>query len=202
MPHDEQSKNQDDKKGKDPEVILDRRKTVDRRRVNLTIRQRPFPLAWGLSTLALLVAIFVIVQLQFNASADEALQAERERNDEAVYNAHYATYEEVVKVYDAALADNRACLNAIEVRDTYRKIFDGVSELFQLQADMPVSLFPESEAALQYQLTITKGIVELIQMPVEEGLPPRKIEDCKPIPTEKPKPPVKPQSLIDRETNE
>lgn len=160
---------------KKDEKISDQRSGWDRRMSTRSILRRPFPLVWGLLSFVLLVAFAVITQVQFNSA-----------NAEDIYQSNLRTYEAELKVYENAVRENRDCKNAVATRDTYRRIFDGIGDLFQIQANLPVSLFPESIAALEYQQTITQGIIDLIEDPVEAGLPPRDVADCPKVPTSEP----------------
>ena len=95
--------------------------------------KRPFPLAWGLASLFLLVAFAAVTQLQFNRISDDKI---------------YAVEIDSFEVeHDAWLVATRAyedCKESIETRATYRQIFSGVEDLFKQTADLPASLFPAS----------------------------------------------------------
>ena len=134
--------------------------------------RRPFPIMWGLASLALFALFAVVTQLQFSRV-----------NSEKIYQARLETYYSDIRAYDTAMNAHNTCVDSIDVRETYREIFTGVSELFQKGADLPVQLFPDSHEALEYQSSMSSSIIELISTPVAEGLPPKLIEDCPPAPT-------------------
>lgn len=140
--------------------------------------RRPFPLIWGIAALALFVAFAVVTQFQFNRI-----------NADKIYEARLDTYESDMRAYQVALLAQETCLDTIEVRETYRSIFSGIENMFQTTADLPTQLLPESEVAVEYRETLTADIERYITKPVEEGLPPKKVEDCPGAPTNKPEKP-------------
>lgn len=142
------------------------------------IRQ-PFPLRWGLASLALFALFAVATQIQFSRiSADK------------LFDARMDTYQSDVEAYEAAEKSIEECITLIKVRETYRTIFTGISDLFVRTADLPVELFPTSGPARIYQEALKQEIDNLITQPVENGLPPRLLKDCPKLPENKP---VKPE---------
>lgn len=141
--------------------------------------RRPFPLRWGIAALALFALFAVATQLQFSRISNEK-----------IYQARLDTFRSDERAYDTAVKAHEDCLEAIETRETYRGIFDGVAELFSQTADLPVELFPNSPEAFEYQRQLASAVNELITQPVEEGLPPRVESDCPQIPKNKPVKPV------------
>ena len=73
--------------------------------------------------------------------------------------------------------------------ETYRGIFEGISHLFEMTATLPVDLLPTSETAVIYRDKLLRGIEELITIPVAEGLPPKLLDECPPMPVERPERP-------------
>lgn len=137
--------------------------------------RRPFPLGWGIAALLLMVGFAVITQLQFNdVSADN------------LYQARLDTYNEAVKLFESQERLHDDCVASIPVRESYRKIFGGISTVLDLVGQLPADIFPQSEEALAYQEELSKAVVELIDAPVESELPPKSIVDCPPAPTEEP----------------
>lgn len=136
---------------------------------------RPFPLRWGLAALLLFGLFAVVTQLQFS----------RLSNDK-IYAARMDTYRAAERSYDVAIRANADCIGTIKTRETYREIFNGIRELFRQSADLPLELFPTSKEALAYQLQLSASIVDLIEVPVNENLPPKLEKDCPPIPVDKP----------------
>jgi len=131
--------------------------------------KRPFPLAWGLASLVLFLAFAVVTQLQFKRVYDDKL-----------YSVEMDSYYIEHDAWKVATKAHEDCKTAIETRETYRSIFDGIESLFKQTADLPVSIFPVSEEAILYQSSLREDIAELISTPVEEGLPPRQLSDCPP----------------------
>lgn len=136
---------------------------------------RPFPLLWGIASLALFFAFAVVTQLQFARIADDK-----------IFDARMDVYFSDVRAYDVAVKANIDCLTSIETRETYRGIFSGVSDLFQKTADLPVQFFPLSREAVEYQSSLTQGIQDLISTPVEEKLPPKNAAECPQPPPQEP----------------
>lgn len=139
---------------------------------------RPFPLRWGLAALALFATFAVVTQIQFSRVADEK-----------IYQARLDTFRSDERAYDVALKAHSDCIASIDIRETYRTIFGGVSALFQKTADLPAQLFPGSPATLAYQEELTRDIITLITEPVKEGLPPKEASECPKVPPEPPKRP-------------
>ena len=139
---------------------------------------RPFPLVWGIAALALFLCFAVVTQLQFNRI-----------NEQKFEEAKIAAYENAQKAYDVAIAAHDSCVRSIQIRETYKSIFGGIEHMFQTTADLPVSLFPDSENAKAYQKTLTSDIESYITEPVLQGLPPIEVEDCPLLPTDKPERP-------------
>lgn len=141
--------------------------------------KRPFPLLWGLLSLALFGVFAVITQVQFNRISDSK-----------IYAARLDTYRSDERAYDAATQAHYDCIGSIETREIYRGIFTGIGTLFQEYAALPGQLFPLSTEAQEYQRQLAEQIDIEITDPLSENLPPKKPEDCPPLPTDVP---VKPQ---------
>lgn len=141
--------------------------------------KRPFPLLWGVLTLALFGAFAVVTQLQFNRISDHK-----------IYEARLDTYHSDEKAYDTAVKAHYDCITSIETRETYRGIFTGIGTLFQDYAALPGQLFPLSTEAQEYQRQLQEAIDNRITNPLAENLPPKLPEECPPLPAEKP---VRPQ---------
>ncbi len=141
---------------------------------------RPFALGWGLAALLLFTIFAVLTQLQFNKISDDRL-----------FEAEMQTYNVQKEAYEVAEKANADCLNTIERQEATRVIYTGIADLFQLSADLPVALLPESQTARAYQETLSAGIEEKIHDPVAQGLPVRYPSDCPPVPANKPVRPTK-----------
>ena len=141
--------------------------------------RRPFPLMWGLVSLALFGVFAAVTLLEFSRI-----------NSEKIYQARLDAYYSDLRVYDTAVDAHNTCIDSIAVRETYRNLFAGVSSLFQKSADLPVQLFPDSKEALAYQSSMSVSIIELISTPVAEGLPSKEPGDCPDMPANVP---VKPE---------
>lgn len=142
--------------------------------------KRPFPLLWGLASLGLLFAFAIVTQFQFSQQADDdifAVEMDAYDNELIAYNVAVKAYED--------------CLTSIEVRETYREIFDGVETAFNATADLPPNLLPDSEVARQYQEYLRFVVQEEINKPVAEGLQPKQEADCPQVPENKPVKPTK-----------
>jgi hypothetical protein len=140
--------------------------------------RRPIPLFWGLLAFTLFVGFVVVTKIQFDRIADDK-----------IFEARMESYENSLKVYEAATQAHDTCVATIEVRETYRNLFNGIEEMFEKTANLPVDLLPESQVAVSYQQAMLNDIVMLITIPVEEGLPPRRVEDCPQLPTDIPERP-------------
>lgn len=142
--------------------------------------RRPFPLRWGLAAMGLFTFFAIVTQLQFSKISNEK-----------IYEARIETYESDLRAYEAAVEANEDCINTIQVREVYRRIFDGTSDLFKKVADLTVELglSPGNERLIQYQNELRASIDELITGPVEEGLPRKHPLTCPAIPAQKPTPP-------------
>lgn len=121
----------------------------------------------------------VVTQIQFNQLADDK-----------IFEARLDTYATDLRAYDSAVQAHETCVNSINVRETYRGIFDGISDMFQRTADLPIELFPESAGAAAYQAALTAEIEENITNPVEQNLQPIQEKDCPPLPTQVPERPT------------
>lgn len=142
------------------------------------LMRRPFPLVWGLASLALFVVFAFITIYQFNQISNDKL-----------HDAQLKQYETELQAYNTAVKANQDCLGTIAVRETYRGIFGGIEKMFQSTADLPVQLFPDGEIAKQYQQTLRADVEKYISEPVADGLPPKKAADCPQIPDSVPEKP-------------
>lgn len=140
--------------------------------------RRPFPLWWGLASLALFLAFAVVAQLQFNRL-----------NDERLYRARLDGYETALKGYESAVQAHNDCVDGLGRSAGLRNILGGVSALFELTASLPVELLPNSEEARIYREKLLLGIQQLITVPLDKDLPPRTEADCPPMPDKKPEKP-------------
>lgn len=140
--------------------------------------KRPFPLIWGILSLGLFFGFAVATQMQFNRISDHK-----------IYEARLDTYRSDERAYDTAVKAHYDCIASIETRETYRGIFTGIGTLFQEYAALPGQLFPLSLEAQEYQEQLNTQIEQRITNPLAENLPPKKPEDCPPLPTEKPERP-------------
>lgn len=128
--------------------------------------------------MALFALFAVVTQLQFSHISNEK-----------IYQARLDTYQSDLVSYQVAVKAHSDCVAIIEVRETYRGIFYGISDLFQKSADLPAQLFPYSLEAIAYQKQLTKEINSLITKPVEDQLPKKEEQDCPQVPGEEPKKP-------------
>lgn len=110
-------------------------------------------------------------------------------SDHKIYEARLDTYRSDERAYDVAVQAHYDCMTSIETRETYRGIFTGIGTLFQEYAALPGQLFPLSIEAQEYQRQLNEQINEKITNPLAENLPPKKPENCPPLPTEKPERP-------------
>lgn len=140
--------------------------------------RRPFPLLWALLALGLFGVFAVVTQVQFNRISNQKLDAAR-----------LTSFRSEERAYDVSVKANSDCLLAIETRETYRAIFNGVSLLFSQVAALPALLVPDNPGATEYQAQLLSDIDKLITTPVSERLPPRKVEDCPQIQVEAPESP-------------
>lgn len=148
------------------------------RKMMKTKMHRPFPLVWGFAALFLFALFAVVTQLQFTRISNEK-----------IYQARIDTYQSDLVAYQVAEKAHSDCVASIEVRETYRGIFSGISNLFQKTADLPARLFPFSEEAISYQEQLTDQIDDLITKPVADNLPHKEENDCPQIQNTKPAPP-------------
>lgn len=139
---------------------------------------RPFPLRWGLLALGLFAVFAIVTQLQFNRLSNQK-----------IHDARMDTYHSDITAYDVAVKANSDCLASIQLRDTYRSIFTGISDLFVQTAGLPSDLFPDSSEAVVYELEMLNSVEILVRHPVEKNLTGKSPSDCPQIPTSKPKEP-------------
>lgn len=144
------------------------------------LTHRPVPLFWGIVAFLLFVGFAVVAQLQFKRLYDDKVHA-----------AQMDSYENALKVYENDVASYNDCVTSIEVRDTYRTLFAGVEDMFERTANLPVTLFPESEEALSYQKEMLRDLTRMITTPIADSLPAKTLVDCPPMPKD---PPERPRS--------
>lgn len=135
--------------------------------IQTSLMRRPFPLIWGLASLALFGAFALITQWRFNQLNEDRI------------------YETDLRAWELSIDAHNDCVESIEIRNTYREIFGGIEVMFERTGALPNTLFPESLSAQRYRDEMIKNVKEFITDPVEHGLPPRSMADC---PVIQPKP--------------
>jgi len=136
---------------------------------------RPFPLRWGLLALALFGVFAAVTQLQFSRISDEK-----------IHEARMDTYRSDVAAYNVAVKANEDCLTSIELRETYKSLFTGISDLFTQTAELPVILLPNNVEAITYESEILNNVETLIREPINETLNGKPPSECPQIPVNKP----------------
>lgn len=109
-------------------------------------------------------------------------------NADRLYDAQLNNYENELQIFRNTLESHEVCVASVKTRETYRSIFAGIETMFQKTADLPVSIFPDSEAMRAYQASLSTEIILLITDKVAAGLPPLNVSECPPKPTESEKP--------------